>query len=54
MPKLAESLNPGGIILTSGFYYKEYEEVKKAGEAAGLRFEYARERDGWAIVRFKK
>ncbi len=54
MPKLAESLNTGGILLTSGFYYKEYEEVKKAGEAAGLTFEYARERDGWAIVKFIK
>ena len=54
MPKLAESLNAGGILLTSGFYFKEYEEVKKAGEAVGLTFEYARERDGWAIVKFKK
>ncbi len=54
MPKLAESLNSGGVLLTSGFYYKEYEEVKKAGEKAGLRFDYACEKAGWAVVRFVK
>ena len=54
IPILAKHLNVGGILLTSGFYYKEYNEVKKAGENAGLTFEYAKERDGWAIVKFNK
>ncbi len=54
MPILAKHLNSGGTLLTSGFYYKEFNEVKEAGEKQGLKFEYAKERDGWAIVRFSK
>jgi len=54
IPILAKHLNSGGVLLTSGFYYKEYKEVKTAGEQAGLIFEYAKERDGWAIVKFKQ
>ena len=52
MQMLANSLIPGGILLTSGFYYKEIEEVKKAGEIAGLKFQYSREKDGWAVIKF--
>jgi len=54
MPILAKHINSGGILLTSGFYYKEFEEVKKAGEKCGLKFQYAKERDGWTIVKFTK
>ena len=54
MPILANSLNSGGILLTSGFYYKEFEDVKKAGEKAGLQFISAGEKAGWAMVKFAK
>ena len=54
MPILAKHLNSKGTLLTSGFYYKEYNEVKEAGEKQGLIFEYAKEKDGWAIVKFSK
>ena len=54
MPILVKTLNPGGILLTSGFYYKEFEEVKKAGEKQGLKFVSVREKDAWAMVKFVK
>ncbi len=53
IPILFNHLKPGGILLVSGFYYKEYEEVKKAGEMAGLKFVYAKEKNEWAMVRFE-
>ncbi len=54
LPILEKHLSKGGIVITSGFYYKEYEDVKKAGEEAGLIFETVREKDDWAMVRFSK
>lgn len=54
IPILAKQLNSGGVLLCSGFYYKEYKEVMKVGENAGLIFQYSREKDGWAIVKFIK
>jgi len=53
MPMLAKALNPVGVLLTSGFYYKEFEEVKKAGELQNLTFISVKERDGWAVKIFK-
>jgi ribosomal protein L11 methyltransferase len=54
LPILENRLKPGGIILVSGFYFKEFEEVKKAGEEAGLIFSEVKERDEWAMIKFKK
>lgn len=54
LPILEKKLKSGGILLVSGFYFKEYEEVKKAGEEAGLIFSEVKERDEWAMVKFLK
>jgi len=54
LPMLAKTLNSKGIILVSGFYFKEFEEVKKAGEHAGLLFTEVKEKDDWAMVKFIK
>jgi ribosomal protein L11 methyltransferase len=54
LPILFRHMNNKGILLTSGFYHKEFEEVKKAGEDAGFRFTDCKERDGWAMVKFIK
>jgi len=54
IPKLVQTLNIGGVLLTSGFYYKEFEDIKKAGEKAGLNFVSAKEKNAWAMVRFIK
>jgi ribosomal protein L11 methyltransferase len=53
-PNLVKHLNPGGNVHVSGFYFKEYEEVKRAGESAGLTFVYAKEKNEWAMVKFVK
>lgn len=54
LPVLYKHLKPNGIVLVSGFYHKEYKEVKKAGENAGLKFLYSKEKDGWAVIKFAK
>jgi ribosomal protein L11 methyltransferase len=54
IPILFKHLNSGGTLLVSGFYYKEYEEVKRAGELAGLTFVYAKEKNEWAMLKFLK
>ncbi len=54
LPILFKHLNPGGTILVSGFYFKEYEEVKRAGEKAGLKFVNANEKNEWAMLKFLK
>ncbi len=54
IPKLAEKLNNNGILLTSGFYFNEYKDIKNAGEKNGLKFESVKEKNGWATVKFSK
>lgn len=53
IPILKKHLKPEGILLTSGFYHEEYKDIKKAGESAGLTFLECKEKDGWAVVKFK-
>ena len=51
---LYRHLNKGGILLTSGFYKKDAEDVKNAGIKAGFKHLYYVEKDGWAVVKFTK
>jgi len=54
LPILEKHLNPGGIIITSGFYAKEAHEVIEAGTNAGLKHISINENNEWAVVVFKK
>ncbi len=54
IPILYKHINPDGILITSGFYKTDVEEVRKAGENAGFKYCYCKEKDAWAIVRFEK
>ncbi len=54
LPILFKHLNEGGILITSGYYAKEANEVISAGEKIGFKFVETRENTEWAIVVFKK
>ena len=52
LPILKKHIAKDGIILLSGFYEKDIDDVKKAGEKVGLNFAYSKVKDGWAMVKF--
>ncbi len=54
IPVLTSHLNKGGILLVSGFYHKEFEDVKRVGEDAGLSFISVSEKNEWAMLKFLK
>ncbi len=54
MPHYVESLNPGGELYMSGFYVEDVEAIKEKAESLQLTFEYYREKNNWAAVKFKK
>ncbi|MCQ2373069.1 MAG: 50S ribosomal protein L11 methyltransferase [Phascolarctobacterium sp.] len=47
-------LKEGGIFLTSGIITERAEDVRKAAEAAGLRYLHTTERGGWVVMEFTK
>lgn len=55
MHSYARALKPeGGQIFVSGFYTADIPVVEASAEIYGLKLEYMKERDGWALVKFKK
>ena len=54
LPRYAERLAPGGIVLMSGFYEKDVPLLREAAERLGLAFEDGRERDGWACIKCRR
>lgn len=47
-------LKEGGIFLTSGIITERAEDVRKAAEAAGLKYLHTTERGGWVVMEFTK
>lgn len=45
-------LNPGGIILFSGFYEADVPAIRRQAESLGLCYDRQIVRDGWTAVRF--
>ena len=54
LPRYAERLAPGGIVLMSGFYEKDVPLLREAAERLGLAFEDGREKDGWACIKCRR
>ena len=54
LPRYAERLAPGGIVLMSGFYKQDVPLLREAAERLGLAFEDGRERDGWACIKCRR
>ena len=54
LPRYAERLAPGGIVLMSGFYEKDVPLLREAAERLGLDFENGREKDGWACIKCRR
>lgn len=53
LPTLKKHIAKDGIIILSGFYKEDVEQVKEAGEKLGLKFIKTKNKDGWAIVKFQ-
>lgn len=47
-------LKEGGIFLTSGIITERAADVRKAAEAAGLKYLHTTERGGWVVMEFTK
>lgn len=54
MTAYAESLNPGGTILFSGFYTEDIDAINESCEANGLNFESKLTRNNWASLKYVK
>lgn len=47
-------MNPGAILLMSGFYVEDIPVIREEAERNGLRFVHHREKNRWAAVKFQK
>jgi len=54
IPLYASWLNPGGILLTSGFFVQDASQLKTVAKNAGLSYMKTDEKENWAMVQFKK
>lgn len=54
LPKYFQVLVTGGLLLVSGFYKSDIEDIKQAAESIGLVFENYREKNNWVAVLFSK
>lgn len=52
MPHYVESLSPGGELYMSGFYVEDVPVIREKAESLGLTFQYYKEKNNWAAVRF--
>jgi len=52
IPEYAEALLPGGILLLSGIYKKDIEDIEKKAAAAGLTFKSYDEHNEWVAIRY--
>ena len=50
----AESLNPGGEILLSGFYESDMDAIKDSATKEGLEYKAYDVLNQWAVLRFRK
>jgi len=54
IPHYAAALNPGGILMMSGFYRDDLEQIKKKSAACMLRLAEARSKNNWTAAIFTK
>lgn len=54
LPVYGKALHKNGELLLSGFFMTDVEELKAAGEKAGLEFESKQNEGEWAMIRFRK
>lgn len=54
MPQYFESTNSGGQLLLSGFFENDFDELNKKAIACGYIFDSKVERNGWALLKYRK
>jgi ribosomal protein L11 methyltransferase len=54
IPAYTRILNPGGILLLSGFYARDLEQIRSVAEQAGLRYFSHKSNNDWIGAKFVK
>lgn len=54
MHSYADRMNPGATLLMSGFYVDDIPAIQAKAEELGLRMQYHKEKNNWAVVKFEK
>lgn len=54
LPKYYKAMKKGGLLLLSGFYVSDCEDVINAATCEGFYFSKLREKEGWACLEFWK
>lgn len=54
MAHYSSALKLGGYLFLSGFYQEDVDDIKEVAHQEGLVFDHSRERNNWAMVRFRK
>lgn len=54
MEAYANLLTPGGVLLLSGFFHSDVDEMTKFTQQFGLQFEKFESKDEWAMMRLTK
>ena len=52
MSRYVSVMQPGAILLMSGFYEEDVPAIRECAEALGLHYEYHRSRNNWVVIRF--
>ena len=54
MPAYVKCMQPGSVILFSGFYTEDIPAIRARGEELGLTFDHSRQKNNWAAVKMRK
>ncbi|MEI7895786.1 MAG: 50S ribosomal protein L11 methyltransferase [bacterium] len=54
IPCYATHLESHGVLLMSGFYEQDIEQIKAKSESAGLQYEYHKSENNWVGIKFVK
>lgn len=54
LPEYSKSMNKGGVLMLSGFFTTDQPILVLKAEEVGLKFDYMKEKNGWAMLRFNK
>lgn len=52
MPAYVADMNPGGILLMSGFYEEDVPSIRQCAERLGLTYHYHHSQNNWVVIRF--
>ncbi len=52
MSAYVRDMNPGAVLLMSGFYEEDVPAIRSCAESLGLKYNYHRSQNNWVVIRF--